>query len=290
MLEFVMSDVNKVLNHIKKYDMLFPELKYNKINEVVNIPIIVSLTSYGSRVRNLSAVIESICRQTITPDRIILYLSDDYNIQLLSEKELLDNYSKLEIVKGVPNIKGHKKYLFSMINNPDAIIITVDDDCIYPKNTIQSLIEAYVRYPNCVISRRVHKMSFSHSGDIMPYVNWDYDWNFNHLKPSMQLFPTGCAGVLYPPHILPVSYSDIAAIKELSLNADDVWLKCFAVANGIETVSVCNLPYAYHIIEGTQASALYKINVKNSYDSGNDLTLKRCMNYFNLSSENFKNR
>lgn len=49
-------------------------------------------------------------------------------------------------------MRAHGKYHYAMQDFPNSIIVTVDDDMIYPNDTIESLWNAHVKYPNCVIT------------------------------------------------------------------------------------------------------------------------------------------
>ena len=171
------------------------------------------------------------------PDLILLYLARD---EAKDESGLPS--SVLELTKyGIQiffvddNLKPHKKYYYTMKNYPNSIIITVDDDIIYDKNLVSDLYASYVKYPAAVSARRVHKIVKDKNNNLLPYTKWLYEYKKETI-PSFNLFTTGVGGVLYPPGILPPETFDVEKIKELCLDADDVWLKFMELKNKIPVV------------------------------------------------------
>ena len=71
--------------------------------------IIVSLTSYSPRLKNLHLVIRSLLHQTLAPKQILLYLGAD-----TKESDIPDTLTKLQkynfrIKTGYEDLKPHKK-------------------------------------------------------------------------------------------------------------------------------------------------------------------------------------
>lgn len=120
--------------------------------------IVVSLTSYPKRIEIVDKVIESLLKQRIPADEIILYLSieefpDKWNS--LPERLLkltTNGVFKIEWVEG--NLKSHKKYFYALQNNKENIVITVDDDVIYSSLLISDFIYGHDKFPNAVLARR----------------------------------------------------------------------------------------------------------------------------------------
>lgn len=249
-----------------------------------NEEIIVSLTTIPSRLDEVYYTIKSIFLQTLRPDRIILYLDSDVSIDMLPKN--LDTFIKLgvEIESRPGSIRAHKKYFYAMKENPKAIIITVDDDLIYPKFLIQSLYDMHTRYPRCVITSRAHRITFDNNGDVVPYN--EFDWEVEEIGvPSASLIATGCAGVLYPPGCVDTKYLDIDLIEKLSLGNDDVYLKFVEIVAKRKTV-LCSARIWKDTTEivGSQEIALNKDNVENNK---NDVYIKKCMKYFGFTMDDF---
>lgn len=198
--------------------------------------IVVSLTSYGSRLRQVHICIKSLLNQSVRPNKIVLYISED---EVISGGKIPKNLRKLEkkgleiIWKGIDDIKPHKKYFYAFQNYLDAIIVTVDDDAIYDKNLIHDLIESYKMFPECVSARRVHRILHDDHGRVMSYNDWDYEC-VDVLEPSNELLHTGVGGVLYPPSCLKNYCFTVKEIKDYCLNADDIMIKFMELKAGIK--------------------------------------------------------
>ena len=200
--------------------------------------IIVSLTSYPARLKNLHLCLKSLLLQTVKPDKIIVWFgSDTKNVDLTQELLELEQYGLEYRFDENNNIKPHKKYYYAMQEFPDDIIITVDDDAVYPRKTVESLMESYKRHPNAVSARRVHKIVFGNDGQVAPYETWGKEYR-KEKKESTLLMAVGVGGVLYPPHCLDDRAFDINKIQELCIGADDIWLKCMETLKGTKVVWV----------------------------------------------------
>ena len=242
---------------------------------------IVSLTSFGTRVSNVDLAIRSILANTTPPDRVILWLDGGTARELPERLEELEGCG-VEIRRGVEDLRGHKKYLFAMRENPRATIITIDDDAMYPPDTVASLLSAAAAHPGCVAARRVHWMRWD-AGRLLPYAEWAWERRDSE-GPSMALFPTGVGGVLYPAGSLGACALDEGGIRECALAADDVWLKVNEVLAGTpvvwapcEQVHPCTIP-------GTQREAL---NASNVSQGRNDAALRGTLRHFGVDEAAF---
>ena len=94
----------KKLN-MKKRSYILPKRKQK---------IIVSLTSYSKRFNSLDLCIKSIMTQTVKPDRIILYVTEEEK-DVVPDKLLdLEKYG-LEIRYVYEDYKPHKKYMYAVV-------------------------------------------------------------------------------------------------------------------------------------------------------------------------------
>lgn len=223
--------------------------------------LIVSLTSFPERIEYIYRTIETILDQSEIPDRVILWLAEEEFPD--REKDLPKNLLLLENdgleIKWCENIRSHKKYVYSMLQNPSDIIITADDDILYDQNMISYLFKSYLKFPTCVSSNRVHAIGFDEEGKISRYMDWPQEIENMYQIPSYGLIPTGVGGVLYPPDCLDKSVLDVRAAEEICPTTDDIWLKLMAVIHGTKTV--CAYPnIELKLIKETQKVALYKGN------------------------------
>lgn len=272
----------------KWYPFYYTHFNTNKIgvDSRCKYPIIVSLTTIPSRLPKIHLVIERLLRQTVKPQRIILYLKEENGLTRetlhLSIKENLDKIIKRGVeIKWVPNLNCHTKYYFTLKENPESIIITVDDDGWYDLKLVEELVRSYERYPKAVSSIRVHKMKLNTEGIPLPYSQWDKDYdNEDAYIPSLELFATGCGGVLYPPHVLDNRVLDEMLLKELSFRADDIWLKTMEILKETPVVKASRKRMTSWTIESSQSVSLNSDNVGSNR---NDEFIKNCWTYFNLS-------
>lgn len=185
--------------------------------------VIVSLTSFPKRIPTLHLVIECLLRQTVKPDKIVLYLTRAQvpSIDLLPSSLLNLRHRGLEIQLCPDEIRSHTKYFYAMQQYPEDIVITVDDDLFYRSDLIESLIKNHKVHPDAIIA--------NWTKEIIPekkkYTQWP-DNSVPHENRRQLLL--GVGGVLYPPHSLDKDVFDVDKIKKLSLTADDVWLTAMA--------------------------------------------------------------
>ena len=226
-------------NHYVIHQVKTTELSYGLNNiETREKHIIVSLTSYPARLPNIYLCLKSLLLQTVKPDKIILWFGCDTKRENLTQDMLdLEQYGIEYRFDEKNNIKPHKKYYYAMREFPDDIIITVDDDVVYPPRTIESLMKSYRRHPNAVSARRVHQITFEKDGRVAPYEKWKKEFR-KEKEESSALIAVGVGGVLYPPHCLDQRAFDIDMIQELCIGADDIWLKCMEVLKNTKVVWV----------------------------------------------------
>ena len=191
--------------------------------------VIVSLTSYGRRVsQTLKYPVMSMLLQTKRPDKIIVWLDNDN----FSESNLPSNLKRL-VKYGVDvcfcsDIKSYKKLIPSLEKYPDDIIITIDDDLIYRRKTLECLLAKHKKYPDSIICTSGHVPAFDANG-LLPYKEWQM---YLGRTESKLVFPLGGTGTLYPPHSLYKDTTNSSLFMQLSPKADDVWFWIMALLNG----------------------------------------------------------
>ncbi|ORY29709.1 hypothetical protein LY90DRAFT_512807 [Neocallimastix californiae] len=251
----------------KKYSVIneniinyFPEYKENSKNRQKKI--IVSITSYKRRLKNLHLVLESIFKNKMKPSKVVLTLyKDDLPYLTDNLKYLIDN-NMIELIIANNNLRSHLKYFEVMKKYREYAIITIDDDIIYSDDLIESLYNSYTVNPNCVHARRVHKI-ITKNKKVLEYKFWKKEYK-KELNASFELFATNVGGTLYPPNILNISDDNIDNIKKC-ITADDIYLKYLENKRNIEVIWVPNknlLGLKQLNDKETQKEALYKINTK----------------------------
>lgn len=208
--------------------------------------IIVSMTSYPKRFDTLIEILNAVLNQTKKLDKICLTLSEEevpekengikkINIELFNF--LVNN--NIEILWSKKNYRSYMKLIECLKKYPDDTIITLDDDCIYPKDHIENLVNASNKYPNVIISGFIRKY----------YINWitkkphSYFFTLHVLNkgektPSFKNYLLGISGVLYPPNSLYKNAIDYGKAIKLCEYRDDIWFWFNAIRNNTKIYSL----------------------------------------------------
>lgn len=241
--------------------------------------IIVSLTSYPARYEGLHMIIESILNQKMKADRIILYLYEGEAKRL--PESLMKLQSRRFKIKNVnENIRPHKKYYYAFMEFPNDLIITIDDDFIYPDDLVMNLYRKHLQFRNAIICGRCRKVSFSEDGNMLPYNAWPLC--YDESAPEMSSVATGVGGVLYSPKLLDKRVFDMDTLKKYALNQDDLWLKIMEVLKGTKTVPVTvNWKNARSL---SYESTLFSTNEYGA----NDNCLRKLMHCYEIAEQDLK--
>lgn len=239
----------------------------NKKHNVDKNTIIISLTSFPARIRNVWMTCATLLNQDIDNKHIVLWLS---NLQFKNQyKDLPKNLLKLQS-KGLDirfvddDLRPHKKYFYAFQEYPDNVVVTVDDDILYNPELVSELIKIYHQHSDCVICNR----SVNIRRD--KYSKWCT--NTVYKKELANIMPTGIGGVLYPPHIFDNSpVFDVDAIKSTCINGDDLWLNFMTRLNGHLAVQT-EFRTGLITVLSSQEDALCKENVG---ENKNDLQINK---------------
>ena len=249
--------------------------------------IIVSLTSFPKRIDSLWMVIDSMFHQTIRPSKIFLYLSkEEFPKGKESLPKRLLNYENLglNICFRDENLMPHNKYYYALQEHCKTNVITIDDDLYYHKNLISNLWHLHKKFPNCVCSNTIDIIQFEKNGNFKPYKQWTRP--IDKQAPSILNLALGYTGVLYPSNIYKsIEVFNKLKIRELSLKADDLWLKIHQVREQIPVVTGDHFCTGVSIL-GTQAQSLMASNCGNNE---NDSQWNNLCKYYNINKDSFYN-
>ncbi|OFC70110.1 hypothetical protein [Alteromonas confluentis] len=219
--------------------------------------VLVTLTTYGMRLKSVHKTILSILRQTQLPEKIVLWLD---------EKEFSDNDLPVELtelvgerfeVRYCENMRSFTKLVPSIREFPGKSFITIDDDFEYPVDLIEKLMDSASEFPGSIISARGRIIKYQNS-DFLSYPQWNLlDRKTASFSPFCVL-PLGYAGVYYPAGALHEDVKNLENFMSVAPHADDLWFKAMGLLN---KTSVVVLPLAVSMsmttIDGTQDNALY---------------------------------
>lgn len=256
-----------------------------KLSSQQNNSIILSLTSYGKRVRR-SAVytVYSLLRQTVRPERVVLWLNEEeFNSQNLPDDLLfLCNYG-LEVRFG-KDIGPYTKIIHSLSAFPDKHIITADDDLYYSKNFVKEFLEAHCQHPQAIITAFA-KVPVSENCQMATYDAWP---EYHHMAASFQydstkLFPLGVGGVFYPSHVFDEEVTNEAVFTTLCPKADDIWLYIMGLRSQAEKrILVDSHISYYHTDLLRQYLTKDRLTATNRFGGENDTQLQALIAHYEI--------
>jgi hypothetical protein len=240
------------------------------------IPVVVSLTTIAGRLPKVAVAIESLLRQETLPDRLILWLEEKLagKIPAMLQKQV---HRGLEI-RLVADIGPHGKIIYALEEFPEAVIVTADDDVLYPPDWLGGLLDAHARAPDAITCHRAHRILTGENEKLLPYRQWDL-LAAGHAEPSLWLFPTGVSGVLYPPGALPPEVLNRNVFQKICPKADDVWLKAMSLLNRTRCQKVGPVSKVWPAVRGMQDTTLLVHNVENGQ---NDVQLQAVFEHYDL--------
>jgi len=231
--------------------------------------LIVSLTTTSYRVQNVHRVIASLLSQTVLPHKIVLWLSKESYLMcqgidpsnLPSElSKLASENSELFSIRWTQNTGPYRKLLPTVKDWPDYDVLTVDDDVIYNKNMIESMLVLAEKHKNCIVANRCRQCVAG-----KPYRQW-------RLMPSgvvteeKWLLPTGIGGVLYPAGCCKIDEQTENEFMRLAPRCDDVWFRLLTMANGYNVLHTGQNTVTESVTSPANDRALYTENNKKHND------------------------
>ncbi|MDE6269444.1 MAG: glycosyltransferase [Muribaculaceae bacterium] len=230
--------------------------------------IIVSLTSYPPAIGFVASTVRSLLEGSVLPDKIILYVTPEEFGETPLPADLLKLAEENEIfeIRAYPNnIRSYRKLYPALLEFPEDIIVTVDDDVRYHRHMLRDLLRLHNQYPGTVIAHRAKRMDLS-----KPYRKWHkyrwYDFLLQKDYSGFRNLQTGVGGVLYPPHSLDESMIDESLFTSLAPTTDDIWFWAAAVSRGTRIMPA---PFGRNKPKGLGKPAAASLKTYN-FKSGRD--------------------
>lgn len=230
-------------------------------NEPVTSPqrsVVVSVTSYGGRLKSVHLTLESIAAGSVLPSRLILWVDTEAAFSNPSPqlKRLIDRGLELRISE---NFGPHTKYYPYLLSTSSFTgpLVTADDDQLYPKWWLEGLLRSYREEPASISCYRAHHVKLAEDA-IAPYQSWK---PCRDTASSYLHFATGVSGVLYPPSFL--EHLKAAGLEFLDLcpKQDDAWLHVQALRAGMPIRQIYDRPLRFPAVPGSQSKGLFHSNV-----------------------------
>lgn len=195
--------------------------------------LIVSLTSFPARINHVWQTISCLLRQTYSPYKIILWLSEDqfgsdYHIPE-SLSVLLCQRFEIRWVKG--DICSHKKHYYVMGEFPNALVFLADDDIYYPTDMLERVMLLHKTHPDDVICQYGYRMKYNEAGHLVSYRDWPKV--YASISDSNMFFGSG-GGTLFCPSKLYKDLRRLDLFTRLTPTADDIWLNAMVRLAGLK--------------------------------------------------------
>ena len=235
--------------------LFFPD--WRKRSPKQQIPVVVSMTSFPPRIGKAWIAIETLLRQSVQPEKILLVL----NTEEFPDRKIPSTIRRqvrrgLEIHWLETNGGSYDKLLPALRLFPQHPIVTVDDDKFFPRNLVELLWEAYVNNPGWVVGARGWVMKSS--GGRLIYGN-----KWVRAEPGARgrcLFVPGGNGCLYPPGSLHHAVLDTTRAVLVCPTADDIWFWAALLKAGSK-IFCLGLPPHKPVLVLQGSAALSRTNV-----------------------------
>lgn len=231
--------------------------------------VVVSLTSFPAAIPYAEGAIRSILGGSVLPDKLVLYVTlsqfEENDPSLERLLRLAQESPVFEVRNYDRDIRSYRKLIPALIDFPEAVIVTVDDDVAYHRNMLKELLLFHEQYPHAVLAHRAKRIKLGR-----PYREWKkfrwYHFLFRRIHQSFLNLQTGVGGVLYPPHSLKADMMDVELFTQLAPSTDDIWFWAAAVANGYPVIPI---PFGYNKPRGLHKPkelSLKMVNFKRGTD------------------------
>lgn len=248
-------EINRKIKEVLKNE------KFDILENLYSDNFIVSLTSYPGRINTVEIAIKSILRQSFKASKTILWLAKEQFPGRENDlpKSLLNLKDEGLEIEWCDDIRSYKKLIPSLINYPEKIIVTADDDIVYGEHWLLKLLLSYIDNPFAISCHRAHKVKFNENNELLSYRDWPQD--IKEKESMFSNFFTGCGGVLYPPNSLNKDVLKREIFTQICPDGDDIWFWAMAVLNNTQIQLVKNSDFKIEFTPESQESALWRNNV-----------------------------
>lgn len=269
---------DKVVRRYEYYFALFLNRKYTKwvekhpVKNGLNTKArkekyTVSLTTFPARIEYVHIAIETLMRQSVKPDRIVLWLAESQFPEHKLPEKLIALQSRGLTIRFCEDLRSHKKYHYAFQEYPDENIILADDDLFYPRDTIKRLVKLHQKHPKDIVC--VSAQIVAPGMSALPSV-WPVPEAGKRYVSCWEAQAFTGAGSLFPAHWYTPEVLNKDKAMEIAPTADDLWLKAMSLTAGVRT-TLDHPPRGFPVeVQIPQNVTLYQEN-KATGDNCNDL-------------------
>ena len=236
---------------------LTPKESLGKNSRPADVPVIVTFTSIPSRMHVLSTTVRSLLNQSVQPERIILWLNTELEGKLPRALTcLIGNRFTIEFREGY---SSHRKLTFALADYPNHILVTCDDDLMYPADWLERLLAEHTQYPKDIIAHECRTIAYAPGGELQAYQYWQAEPPGGSQTNTLAI---GYGGTLYPRQCFDAEVLNSERYMALTPKADDLWFKAMAMRNNTQVRRSLHPQPRPIPIARSQAKALGDTNIK----------------------------
>ncbi|HHL6095809.1 TPA: glycosyltransferase family A protein [Klebsiella pneumoniae] len=234
--------------------------------------ISVNLTTMHSRLDLCAATVWSIINQSVQPDKINLwisnepYLSDHGICDIPAWVEELNKINNIVNVHYVKNTGPYRKIINAIINSEiDDILVYADDDVIYGQQWLEFLLgQFYENNCNVAIAARIRIMERNIFNKYKSYSS--YSISMKKDKFEKDFIITGVGGCVLSKRMIKPSIIGDDAYLTISPKTDDIWISKMLEASNTKVESSPDaLRCVHEILHGYNTlSSINTLTSKNS--------------------------
>ena len=188
--------------------------------------VIVSLSTMPDRIGRLQPTIKSLLNQTRPPDEIVLVVprfstrqQRPYDIPAY-----LSQIPKVRVLRCEKDWGPATKFIAVVqdelaAGRKDTLIMVIDDDRIYPPDSIALYLHYHAQLPDAALCFR--------GGPIPPSLSWRHpkiDFGVDLQAPKATTVITGCGSYLIQPRFFDSSLWDYSSAPPGAFYMDDIWI------------------------------------------------------------------
>jgi hypothetical protein len=188
--------------------------------------VIVSLSTMPDRITRLQPTLESLLTQTRPPDEIVLAIPR-FSIRQKREYKIPDYLLQIPQIRILRCEKdwGPATKFIAVVQDElaasrnDTLIMVVDDDRVYPRDSIELYLHYHEQLPDAALSFR--------GGPMPRSLNWrdcKIESGVDLQAPKQTAVITGCGSYLIQPRFFDDSLWDYSAAPKGAFYMDDMWI------------------------------------------------------------------
>ena len=198
--------------------------------------VIVSLSTIPDRIVRLRPTIQSLLSQTRPPDEIVLAIPN-FSIRQQRAYKIpgwLYQLPRLQISRCDKDWGPATKFITVVqnelaVSRTDTLIMVVDDDRIYPRDSIELYLHYHEQLPDAALSFR--------GGPMPRSLNWrdcKIEFGVDLQAPKQIAVITGCGSYLIQPRFFDESLWDYSTAPAGAFYMDDIWISGCLERRGVE--------------------------------------------------------